>query len=40
MMTVDKDKNREQMQFFSMDQLVPKDHLLRLIDGAVDWSFI
>ena len=25
---------------FSMDDLVPQDHLLRLIDQAIDWSFI
>ena len=23
-----------------MDELVPEDHLLRLIDRAIDWSFI
>lgn len=23
-----------------MDDLVPKDHLLRLIDKAIDWNFI
>ena len=40
MMTTNVDKNREQIQFFSLDDLVPQDHLLRLIDGAVDWSFI
>lgn len=25
---------------FRMDDLVPKDHLLRLIDKAIDWNFI
>ena len=40
MMTTDKEKNRQQIQFFSMDELVPEDHLLRLIDRAIDWSFI
>ncbi len=25
---------------FCMDDLVPKDHLLRLIDKAIDWNFI
>ena len=25
---------------FCMDDLVPQDHLLRLIDQAIDWSFI
>lgn len=25
---------------FCMDDLVPKDHLLRVIDKAIDWNFI
>ena len=40
MMSEETKKNREQVQFFSMDDLVPKDHLLRQIEKAVDWSFI
>ena len=40
MMTQDSDKKRDQIQFFSMDDLVPQDHLLRLIDRAIDWRFI
>ena len=40
MMTQNTDKKREQIQMFCMDDLVPKDHLLRLIDRAIDWSFI
>ena len=40
MMTQNTDKNREQIQMFCMDDLVPQDHLLRLIDKAIDWSFI
>ena len=40
MMSTNVEKNREQVQFICMDDLVPKDHLLRLIDGALDWSFI
>ena len=40
MMTQNADKKREQIQMFCMDDLVPKDHLLRLIDQAIDWSFI
>ena len=40
MMTQNADKKREQIQFYCMDDLVPKDHLLRLIDKAIDWSFI
>ena len=40
MMTQNTDTKREQIQMFCMDDLVPKDHLLRLIDKAIDWSFI
>lgn len=40
MMTKDMDKKREQIQLFCMDDMVPKDHLLRLIDKAIDWNFI
>ena len=40
MMTQNADKKRDQMQFFCMDDLIPKDHLLRVIDRAIDWSFI
>ena len=40
MMTQNVDKKREQIQMFCMDDLVPQDHLLRLIDQAIDWSFI
>lgn len=40
MMTKNADKKREQMQIFCMDDMVPKDHMLRLIDKAIDWSFI
>ena len=29
MMTRDADKKREQMMMFSMDDMVPKDHMLR-----------
>ena len=28
------------MQIFCMDDLVPQDHLLRLIDKAINWNFI
>ena len=34
MMSTNVEKNREQVQFICMDDLVPKDHLLRLIDGS------
>ncbi|MBS5429451.1 MAG: IS5/IS1182 family transposase, partial [Lachnospiraceae bacterium] len=40
MMTRDADKKREQMMLFSMDDMVPKDHMLRKIDRAIDWNFI
>ena len=40
MSTQNADKKREQIQMFCMDDLVPQDHLLRLIDQAIDWSFI
>ena len=40
MMTKDADKKREQMMMFSMDDMVPKDHMLRKIDRAINWNFI
>lgn len=40
MLTKDADKKREQMIVFCMDDMVPKDHMLRLIDKAIDWNFI
>ena len=40
MMTSNTESKREQMQIVSMDALVPQDHMLRLIDKAIDWSFI
>lgn len=39
-MTQNADKKREQLQMFCMDDIVPQDHLLRIIDKAIDWSFI
>ncbi len=33
-------KNREQVHMVSMSELVPKDHILRIIDKAIDWTFI
>lgn len=36
-----KDTNgRKQVSIVSIDDLVPKDHLLRKIEKAVDWKFI
>lgn len=40
MMTQNADKKREQLQVFCMDDMVPRDHLLRVIDKAIDWNFI
>ena len=40
MMTRDAAKSREQVQFVSLDDLVPKDHLVRKLENAIDWSFI
>ena len=34
MMTQNADKKREQIQLFCMDDMVPQDHLLRIIDKA------
>ena len=39
-MTQKADKKRDQMQMFCMEDLIPEDHLLRLIDKAIDWNFI
>ena len=40
MMTREAMKSREQMEMFCLDDLVPKDHLVRKIEAAIDWSFI
>lgn len=40
MMTQNADKKRNQIQMFCMDDMVPKDHLLRIIENTIDWSFI
>ena len=40
MMTKNADKKREQMMMFCMDDMVPQTHMLRLIDKAIDWTFI
>ncbi len=40
MMTRDADDKRTQIVYFCIDDLVPKDHLLRMIDKALDWTFI
>ena len=40
MMTQETEKVRKQMQMVCIDDLVPRNHLLRLIDKAIDWTFI
>lgn len=40
MLTEKTEKVRNQVQFVCIDDLVPQDHLLRIIDKAIDWSFI
>ena len=40
MMTKERAANREQIEFFSLDQVVPQEHLVRKLENAVDWSFI
>ena len=40
MMTQNADKKREQVQMFCMDDMVPANHLLRIIDKAINWNFI
>ena len=40
MMTHNTDKKREQIHFLCMDDMVPQDHLLRIIDRAIEWNFI
>lgn len=40
MMTQNADKKREQIQMFCMDDMVPRNHFLWVIDKAFDWNFI
>lgn len=40
MITEQKEKARTQIALVCTDDLVPQDHLLRIIDKAIDWSFI
>ena len=40
MLMQEQDNNRKQVKIVSMDDLIPNDHLLRIIDKAIDWSFI
>ena len=39
-MTRDGGKSRGQIEFTSLDELVPEDHLVRKLENAIDWSFI
>ena len=39
-MTKNADKKRERIQMFCMDDMVPQNHMLRLIDKAINWNFI
>ena len=38
MMTQNADKKRNQIQMFCMDDMVPRDRLLRMIENTIDWS--
>ena len=40
MMTRGGGKNRDQIEFTSLDELVPEDHLVRKLENALDWRFI
>lgn len=40
MMSREGDKFNNELQIVNMDDLVPRDHLLRIIDKAIDWKFI
>lgn len=40
MFTEENEKVRKQIQLVCIDDLVPQNHLLRIIDKAIDWSFI
>ena len=34
------EEKRNQIQMFCIEDLVPKDHLLRKIERSIDWNFI
>lgn len=40
MLTRKKDKKRTQIQLLSMDNMVPREHLLRRVDQAINFDFI
>ena len=39
-MTRNGGRNRDQIEFTSLEELVPEDHLVRKLENAIDWSFI
>ncbi len=39
-MTKNQLNEREQLEILTIEQLVPKDHLVRKLDAAIDFSFI
>ena len=39
-MLVKNAENREQLEFVSLENMVPQDHLLRKIDDAIDFKKI
>lgn len=39
-MTREAVRNRDLMEIISLDDLVPKEHLVRKLEAAIDWSFI
>ena len=40
MMSIQGTEERNQMKMITLDDLVPKDHLVRKIDAAIDFAFI
>lgn len=40
MMIQNADRKREQIHMLCIDEMVPYNHLPRIIDKAIDWSFI
>lgn len=40
MMTRERADGRSQIEIISLDDMVPRDHLVRKLEAAIDWSFI
>ena len=40
MMTRNGGRNPDQIEFTSLEELVPEDHLVRKLENAIDWSFL